>query len=142
MRELWNAHTMRLVYQAQTCDVTVDYGDTPAIAAGGTRVLTTRLANRHAVALDVRCTLEAPEGWRVEPHTATVNIAPHMAVALTWTITAPAPARLQNTNTLYLQVQADQRSAQPATPIVLIGARRFRSAGPYAAGNAADRERI
>ncbi len=67
VRELWNAHTMRLVYQAQTCDVTVDYGDTPAIAAGGTRVLTTRLANRHAVALDVRCTLEAPEGWRVEP---------------------------------------------------------------------------
>ena len=38
VRELWNAHTMHLVYQAQTCDVTVDYGDTPAIAAGGTRV--------------------------------------------------------------------------------------------------------
>ncbi len=140
VRELWNAHTMHLAYQAQTCDVTVDYGDTPAIAAGGTRTLTTRLANRHAVAIDVRCTLEAPAGWRVEPQAATANIAPHTSVALTWTITAPAPAHLQNTNTLYLRVQADQRSAQPATPIVLIGARRFRAAGPYAAGNATDRE--
>jgi ADP-ribosylglycohydrolase len=140
VRELWHAPTMCLVHHALTCDVTLDYGDTPAVAAGSPRAVTTHLANRHSVAIDVRCKLAAPAGWEVEPQLASVTIAPHATAALVWTIAAPAPAHLQNTNTLYLHVQADQRSAQPAVPIVLIGARRFRVAGPYTLPDATDRE--
>lgn len=138
VRKLWNAHTLRIDYRTGAIEVGVDYGDTPAVAAGSTKTVTTYLTNPHPVALAVQCALHLPPGWQAEEQTARVSIDPRSTVAVTWTVTAPPPAQLENSNTLYLHVAAQGRSAQPAAPIVLIGARRYRTAGPYAAGDAAD----
>ena len=135
---LWQANPMRIDYRTGTLEVGVDYGDTPAIAAGATKSFTTYLTNPHPVEIRARCALQAPRGWHVAEPARTVVVPPHAAVGVDWTVTAPPPALLENTNTLYLQVAASERSAQPAVPIVLIGARRFRVAGPYQMDGATD----
>jgi hypothetical protein len=61
----------------------------------------------------------------------TAIVPPFGAVSLTWTVKAPPAGVLANTNTLYLQVEPSERPIPPAAPIVLIGARRLRYAGPY-----------
>jgi hypothetical protein len=84
------------------------------------------------------CSLVAPAGWQVDEAQRKVTVPPCASIAVDWTVTAPPPGHLENTNTLYLQIAADERPAQPAVPIVLIGARRFRFSGPYTNGAAAD----
>lgn len=129
--ELWRANPMRIDYRAGALHVGVDYGDTPAVAPGAVKSFITDLTNPHPVEITALCTLQTPPGWNVAEPARTIVAPPYASIAVEWTVTAPPPAQVETANTLYLQVTANGRSAQPATPIVLIGARRLRTAGPY-----------
>lgn len=137
---LWRANPMCYEEQTGALAVAVDYGDTPAVAAGAAKTLTTRLTNAHQVEIRAICTLQAPAGWEVSDPQRTVMVPACGALDLEWTVTAPPPSGLENSNTLYLQVAPVERPAQAAVPIVLIGARRFRYAGPYRREGASDEE--
>jgi hypothetical protein len=138
VRALWHANPMRFTDCTGALAVTVDYGETPAVAANGTKTINTRLVNGHQVEIGAVCILTAPEGWQVAESSRAVTVPACGSLDLAWTVTAPPPATLENTNTLYLQVAPVERPAQAAVPIVLIGARRFRCSGPYRLDGASD----
>ena len=138
VRVLWDANPMRLDYREGSVQIGVDYGDTPAVVPGTVKPLTVHLTNPHPVELSAQCALLAPQGWQLALPPHQVTIPPRSSAAVIWEVPVPPPAVLENTNTLHLLVQVAGRPAQPAAPIVLIGARRFRYSGPYAADGASD----
>lgn len=139
VRALWGADPMRVEYALGALYVGISYGDTPAVAPGAEKTITAHLSNPHAEPLAARCTLVTPEGWAAVPPGELV-IPPGGAAAVELRVTAPRPALLANSNRLSLAVHAEGRPAQPDLPVVLIGAHRYRYAGPYPADGRDDRE--
>ncbi|HSH77528.1 MAG TPA: ADP-ribosylglycohydrolase family protein [Herpetosiphonaceae bacterium] len=140
VRALWTANPMRLDHREGTVQIGVDYGDTPAVVPGTVKSLTIHLTNPHPVELNAQCTLMGPQGWEPGSTAREVSIPPHASATVEWEVPVPEPAVLENTNTLRLLVEVAGRPAQPAAPIVLIGARRFRYAGPYNGDGASDKD--
>jgi hypothetical protein len=117
-------------YPAPDVSVDVDYLDTPAVAPGSTKTLLTRLTNRRPDDVQVTCTWTVPTGWAPVP-ARTAKVPARSSVDLTWDVTIPGRDLLQNSNRLHLAVAPAGRPAQPAVPVVLIGAAAWRIAGPY-----------
>jgi hypothetical protein len=141
VQALWHVDPQRVELGGSSLQVTLDYGSLPAVAPHETKQFATILYNPHPVEIKAQCALWASPGWQVEEAAAREAVlGPRERVTLAWQVTAPAAAQLENSNTLYLQVQPQQRPAQAAAPIVLVGARRLRIAGPYPLEGATDAE--
>ena len=140
IRELWETSPFSLLYQDGTVSVEVNYGETPACLPQTTRTLQTTLINPHQDELRVSCALHLPENWQTATQTREIILSPQSRQAVTWDVPIPVAAKVENTNTLLLAVQAHGYPAQPATSIVLIGARKYRYAGPYTVEGQSDRE--
>jgi ADP-ribosylglycohydrolase len=128
---LWEANPLRLTYEGSPISVEIDYGETPACIPGENKTILTTLTNAHSDPMRVTCQLYAPDGWLTEALQREVTLSPSAPIDLSWSIPIPSAHTVNNTNTLYLAVQPQGYPAQPATPIVLIGARNYRYAGPY-----------
>ena len=140
IRALWEISPFSLSYQNGTIGIDVQYGETPACIPGTTRTLQTTLSNPCQDELRVSCVLHLPESWQTATQTRELLLAPQSRQSVTWEVTIPTAAKVENTNTLLLAVQTQGYPAQPATPIVLIGARKYRYAGPYTVENQSDRK--
>ncbi len=132
VRELWKRPSTRVTFAMGTCSVGVDYLNTPAVAPGATKRLQTLITNTAPTPVSARCTLRTPEGWAALG-TQDVQLPALAEVTLNWNVPVPSPKVLQNSNTLYVEVQSAQRSVQPAAPVALIGARRMLISRPYTA---------
>jgi len=130
VRDLWRRSPMVVSFPAPALSVDVDYGEQPVIVAGRARELKTVVRNRHPEAIPATCRLVVPDGWSVRPSEQRVEVAPGDGAELIWQVEAPA-AHVTNSNRLMLSVNPDARPAQPAVPVVLVGARRYRVSGPY-----------
>ena len=131
VRAMWKRPITSVSFPTGTFHVTADYHDTPAVIAGSEKRLRTVVRNTSPDALPVTTTLNVPEGWeRVSPQSVTVPALGEST--LDWTVHIPGPSRVENTNLLSLRLTSPQRLAQTETPIVLIGARRYRISKPYA----------
>jgi hypothetical protein len=138
VRALWSANPMQVDYHEKTLQIGVDYGDTPAVVPNSVKTMTVHLTNPHPIELHARCSLEVPQGWEHDSEPQAVTIPPQTTTTVKWEIPIPSPEALANSNTLRLLVEVPGRPALPAVPIVLIGARRFRYAGPFSGSGAAD----
>ena len=136
IRALWTASPMRVDFPADggALSVGVDYGDTPAIRPGDARTVRTILGNARPDAADAVCRLETPAGWTVQPPEQSVQTPANGERVLTWEITAPGPRGLEVSNRLFLQTTVKDRPAQPAVPVTLIGASRYRRTEVYPLG--------
>lgn len=131
---LWEASPLRLEYQrygGSTITPGVDYTDTPTCIPDTNRSVLTTLTNPHMDAVYVDCRLYMPDGWQSPTQSQTVTLPPQSTRAVTWQIAVPGAGRVENMNTLLLSVQTQGYPAQPAVPIVLIGAHKYRYAGPF-----------
>jgi hypothetical protein len=134
VRRLWSAGEMELAHGLPSMPARLDYGDTPAVRAGQRKALRVRLDNPHPDTVTVSTTMGFPEGWSVEPAGAVLNeIEAGGTAELNFEVRVPEAARLRNSNRGTLSVQAHGRPAQPLVPVVLLGARRWRVCGPFAA---------
>jgi ADP-ribosylglycohydrolase len=131
IRALWEVSPLRLDYQSGTIPVMVDYRDTPVCVPGEDKTLLTSITNPHPDPIRVNCELYTPDGWQTGTRQREVTLSPHSSTEISWIIPVPPAPNVDNTNTLYLAVQPLGYSAQPAIPLVLIGARKYRYAGPY-----------
>jgi hypothetical protein len=141
VRALWHVDPLRVDLGGSSLQVSVDYEGLPAVIPGESKHFATILRNPHPVEIKAQCALAMPPGWQVEGSAAQeVTVPPQGLTAIPWQVTPPAAASLENSNTLYLQVQPQARPAQAAAPVVLIGARRLRLSGPYPLDGATDAE--
>lgn len=131
IRELWEASPLRLDYQEGTIPVIVDYRDTPVCVPGEDKTLLTIVTNPHPDPIRVNCELYTPDGWQARTGRREMTLAPYTSTEISWALPVPPARSVENTNTLYLALQAQGYAAQPAVPLVLIGARKYRYAGPY-----------
>ena len=109
-----------------TLGVGVDYGHGPAVRAGENKKLITTLTNPRLEAMHAGVRLQAPAGWTVSPPEQPATVSAGGETSLAWEVTVPGVSGLEGVNTLFFQVAAAGRPAQPAVPIPLIGAARYR----------------
>ena len=133
VRALWHRNPMLVSHSAPGIRTDIDYIDTPAVAPGSVKRLTTRLVNEHPDPISVRATVLVPPGWDA-PAAQEIRIEAQRDVTLDWSLPIPGRSVLANSDRLSLQLEADGYPQQGAIPIVLIGANAVRVAGPYPAG--------
>ncbi len=133
VRDMWNRPVMRVNLRGDTIKVEVDYGEDPVVVPGEERTVTAVLHNPHPEPLNASCRLRAPEGWQIEPARAEAEVPSRGEAPLIWRVTPPGADRLANSNRLTLACAVEGRPAPADTPVVLIGARRYRMSGPYPA---------
>jgi hypothetical protein len=138
-KTLWTASTTRIDYQYDALNVGVDYLDTPAVVPGEKKSLQIHLTNPHPEALQTSYTLLAPSGWQAT-EASNITIPPTSSVAVTVDVTVPQPAQVNNSNQLLLALTTKERTALPATPIVLIGAQHYLRSELYPADGLSDEE--
>ena len=139
VRELWKVPPTRIGFTLGAFDVGVDYLNTPAVVPDSTKAIHTDVTNSAPIPLEARCELRVPAGWpAVPPQSVTVPAKGQSTLA--WNVAVPAPCRLENSNTLYLQVSSPERTAELAAPVVLIGARRMRISKAYTVASASRAE--
>jgi ADP-ribosylglycohydrolase len=131
IRARWEASPLRLSYPGGTIEVAVDYSETPACTPGVDKTIVTHLTNSHPDEVHIHCKLYTPDGWQAVAQDVKLSLPAYSTKAVPWTIAIPSSANVHNSNTLLLSVQAQGYPAQPATPIVLVGAHKYRYAGPY-----------
>ncbi len=132
IRTLWEANPLRVEYRQHSVHVGIDYQDTPVGVPETRKSIRTTFSNPHPTPLQARCVLQVPTGWTVASEAQDIHLLPYGNAELTWNIPVPPPALVRNANLLFLSVQPQQRPAEPALPVVLIGASRYRYSGPYA----------
>ncbi|MBA3943241.1 MAG: ADP-ribosylglycohydrolase family protein [Herpetosiphonaceae bacterium] len=137
---LWSADPMRIDYPASNLHVGVAYGDSPAIQPDAQTSIITHLTNPHPDMLHAQCELRVPAGWTPAPQVRELDIPAHSSVPVSWELTTPPAVRLLNTNRLSLSIEVASRPAQPDTPVILIGAHKYRYTGPFLADGRTDRE--
>ena len=140
---LATSNPMRVDFPANgygTVAVSVDYGQGPAIRGGERKTLVSTLGNPRLEPMDVHARLQAPQGWTVSPAEQRATVAPGGSVQVTWTVEAPAPGAMATVNPLYLQVAAADRPMQPALPVPLVGAIRYRRTEIYPAEGRSEAE--
>jgi len=130
---------LRLTHRLNALTIELDYGQAPVVVPGSDQRLVVVAHNPHDDALTLETELTAPAGWTARPTGRfTTTVPPHGHVELRYVAHAAAPAHVGNSNTVMLVAQPRGRPAEPATPIVLVGARRWQVWGPYNAAGDAD----
>lgn len=131
---------MQMEYRCGTVPVGVDYRDTPACVPNEEKTVMVTLTNPHPDPVHAHCELCFPDGWTTMAKPREIVLPPKSTTSVTWNIKCPQASRVDNSNTLFLLVQPQGYPAQPATPIVLIGAHKYRYAGPYVREGLSDLE--
>lgn len=123
--ELWerNLYPWRTDFELNSVRVGVDYRGLPTINPDTPKALTVWLQNLQPVPLTVTLVWDVPSEWRVEPIRSSVTLPARGIVGVNAHITAPI--RLPQTQTLWCQVRVQERPAEMAVPITLIGERRY-----------------
>ncbi len=130
IHDLWKRSPTCVPFRGGAVEVAIEYQGSPAVAPQSNKTLQTHLTNTAPVSLAARCRMQTPDGWEA-PAEQEVQLPPRGTATLNWSIPIPQASRVQNSNRLYLQVSSPQRVAQPACPVVLIGARRMLISQPY-----------
>ena len=134
--QLWQASPLRLNHTLGALFVELDYGDAPVIVPGTPRNLQVRVQNRRAETLTLDAHLVPPAGWAATPAAPqSVSVPAHGSLELHYALRVEDPAHVHNSNRAVLAVQPQERPAEPAVPVVLVGARRWLLWGPEAAGD-------
>lgn len=133
VRALWHRSPTSVEFSnpADPVHVALDYVDTPAVAPGARKTVRVALLNPQPTALQVACTALAPEGWEAKLARGCVVIPAGERVEVDLELLAPARAVLENTQTIFVAVQARNRPAQSASPLVIVGSRAVRLCGPF-----------
>lgn len=139
IKQLWNRSPMRVEFALPSLHVGVDYVDTPAAIPGTARTIITHLTNPHPAPVAAACRLTLPDGWSDAPAAQQVEVPAGDERRVEWSIRLPAAAQVANTNRLLLSVEPHERPAQPAVPIVLIGAHKYRVSELYPLEGRTDR---
>jgi ADP-ribosylglycohydrolase len=127
IHQLWERDPLTVTFPEAQFTTSVVYDRTPAVAAGGTTRITTRVSNPHPDPVALTARLITPEGWSVPAErTLTVKAGDHEDIE--WSIVVPSRRHLRNSNRLFLIVEAEGYPQEPATPIVLIGSVAIRTA--------------
>jgi hypothetical protein len=128
-----HANPLRLYYQQDAFRVHVEYAGTPAIAPGTPTRLQVNLHNPHPDILNAEIALSGPAGWSTTPvGLQTVQVLASGEAQLTFIVQVDDPAHVQNSNHALLLVAPESRPAEPAIPIVFVGARCWQLWGPHA----------
>ncbi|MEQ7011043.1 ADP-ribosylglycohydrolase family protein [Actinopolymorpha sp. B17G11] len=120
----------RVDYPGPDVQIGVEYLDTPAVASGTRKSIVTRLENVRPDPIVATCSIGVPSGWQ-PPAPQQVELSAHGTASLAWEIEVPGHRLLDNSNRLYVAVAPVERPAQPAVPLVLVGAAAIRVSGPY-----------
>ncbi len=140
IKVLWNANPLRIDYTAANVQVSIEYKDQPVILPGQETGILTHLTNPHPDRFTARCELLFPTHWGTPPLQQSVELPAQESIAVAWRI-PPLPERMiENTQQLLLSVTVEGRPAQPAVPIVLIGANRYRYSSLYPTADRPARE--
>ncbi|PAW77886.1 MAG: hypothetical protein B9S32_09820 [Verrucomicrobia bacterium Tous-C9LFEB] len=103
-------------------DLTLDYLDTPQIAAGETKEIRVTAHSRHPEPMPATLRVQTPVGWTATPATIPLTLHPHQPWTGTVTVHAPERAHLANSQSLYFHLQPERRPVLSPSPLVLIGA--------------------
>jgi hypothetical protein len=138
VRELWSRDPLVVRFPEAELTTSVRYDDgTPAVAPNTEAHFTTTLTNPHPDPVVATARLIVPKGWSA-PEEQRVSIAPASATDVSWAVAVPGRADLENSNRLFVVVDAEGYPQEPATPVVLIGANALRITGSIAADAGAD----
>lgn len=122
---------MRMVHRRPGLTIEVDYGCEPVAVPGEARLLTVRLRNQRPEPIICRPRLNVPDRWRAEADVEELTIPAEATAEVVWKLTVPGPGHLDNTQRLVLDLAVEDRPAVDPVTVTMIGARRFRSSGPY-----------
>ncbi len=132
IREMWHRPTTEVTYASPQHSVTVDYGGDPIITPGGTIAITARVSNHHPDAVTGALRWMVPAGWEAVA-AETFSAGPGEDVTVRFEVTAPSHP-IENRNVLYLAVELEEHPADPAVPVVLLGAPLWEVGEPAANG--------
>lgn len=129
-RELWQRSPSATRHIVGPVSVSVDYGGAPAIRPNEHRSLVVKLQNLVPDPIQIRGSITPPSGW-----TATTDFEVALDVNETRDfkvdVSAPTASQLRNSNVLDLRLRILGWPAPDGIPIVFVGARQYRVAGPY-----------
>lgn len=135
---LWTADATHLEHTLESLNVAIHYGDDPAIAPGIPKTFAVRLVNPHAEPLVLEATLAVPTAWTAEPAAQDLDVPARGSTTLRYTVRADDPGTIHNSNRAVLTLSPRLRPAEPAVPVILVGARRWLLWGPYEGEGDAD----
>jgi hypothetical protein len=98
------------------------------------------VTNNHPDTLKGSFELRLPPEWSGTELTGDFVLDPRSTTDLTWQVNTPSPAKLKNSNRLSLDLQVVNRPYQPAVPVALVGAHRYRFTSLPNRENRSDRE--
>lgn len=140
VKALWSANPMLVEYNLGSLKVALDYGTTPSVLPDSRKQVVAHVTNKHPDPLKGRFELRLPPEWSGTELEGDFELAPASTIDFTWQVNTPAPARLKNSNRLTLDLQVVNRPFQPAVPVVLVGAHRYRFTSVPNRENRSDRE--
>ncbi|HIE51184.1 MAG TPA: ADP-ribosylglycohydrolase family protein [Armatimonadetes bacterium] len=125
IRELWerNRYPWRAEWELNALQVGVDYHGAPTVNPEAPKPITLWLRHREPIPLSVDLVWNSPTDWQVQPIRSSVTLPPRTEVGVTAYL--QAPARLLQTQTLWVRLQVRERPAEVAVPVSLIGERRW-----------------
>ncbi len=106
----------------QRLELTLDYLDTPQIAAGEVKEIRLTAHSRHPEPMPATLQVLAPAGWAVTPAAVPLALHPHQPWTGTVTVHAPERAHLTNSQSFFFHLQPERRPILSPSPLVLIGA--------------------
>lgn len=127
--DLWHRSPTATRHRAGPLAVTIDFGTTPAIRPNESKTINITLANNLADPIKLHMNLAGPMVAIVD--VPDVDLQPGVSQRVDVVVQAPPAGRLQNSNILQLGFDMPGWPAVETVPVVLIGARRYRVAGPY-----------
>ncbi|MEU0090759.1 ADP-ribosylglycohydrolase family protein [Kribbella sp. NPDC006257] len=117
-------------YPGGDISIGVEYSGTPSVAPLETKTVTTWLSNTRPDAITTSCSITVPAGWRA-PMPQQLVVPAQGRSRVDWQIEVPQRELLENANQLHIAVTPEERPAQPAVPLVLIGGSAVRVSGVY-----------
>jgi ADP-ribosylglycohydrolase len=130
VRALWSRDPMRVEHPGNHLGVGVGYVAGPAVIPGTTARIDTRIDNPHPDPVVVHASLLVPAGWPAPP-AQRIEVPPATSVSLDWKLDIPPAGHVENSNRLFLVLDAEGYPQEAATPIVLVGAAALRVSGPF-----------
>ncbi len=140
VKALWSANPMLVEYQLGSLKVAIDYGTTPSVLPNSQKQVVAHITNMHPDTLKATFELRLPTEWSGTELSGELVLDPDSTTDLAWKVNIPAPATLKNSNRLTLDLQVARRPFQPAIPVVLVGAHRYRFTTVPNSHNSSDRE--
>ena len=122
---------LQLTYTLGGLLVTITYEHAPVIAPGMPARIEIQISNLYADTIVVDTTLTSPVNWMVEgAEPAEVRLNAGDSTTLHYTLSAPRPELIHNSNTALFVAQPRTYPATYRIPVVLLGARRWQIWGP------------